>query len=55
MTTSYIDRQAHQEVIDDGHPVILTSARDIVALLRTAGLQTPMQVGAWLDGIASTN
>jgi hypothetical protein len=55
MTTSYIDRQAYQEVIDDGHPVILTSARDIVALLRTAGLQTPMQVGAWLDGIASTN
>lgn len=55
MTTSHIDRQAYQEIVDDGHPVILTAARDIVILLRTAGLQTPIQVDAWLDGIASTN
>jgi len=55
MTTSHIDRQAYQEVVDDGHPVILTAGRDIVALLRTAGLQTPLQVDGWLDGIASTN
>ena len=52
ITTSHIDRQAYQEIVDDGHPVILTTARDIVSLLRTAGLQTPTQVGAWLDGIA---
>ena len=51
VTTSYVDRQAYQEVTDDGHPVILVAARDIVGLLRSAGLQTTAQVDAWLDGI----
>lgn len=51
VTTSYVDRQAYQEVTDDGHPVILTAAQDIVGLLRSAGLRTQAQVGAWLDGI----
>lgn len=53
VTTSYVDKQAYQEVTDDGHPVILTTARDIVGLLRSAGVQTPEQVAAWLDGISS--
>ncbi len=53
VTTSYLDKQAYQEVTDDEHPVILTTARDIVGLLRSAGVQTPEQVDAWLDGIAS--
>lgn len=55
VTTSYVDKQAYQEVTDDGHPVILTTARDIVGVLRSAGVQTPEQVAAWLDGIASNN
>lgn len=53
VTTSYVDRQAYQEVTNDGHPVILTTARDIVDLLRSAGIRTPEQVGTWLDGISS--
>lgn len=52
VTTSYVDRQAYQEVTDDGHPVILVAAQDIVGLLRAAGLRTSAQVDAWLDGIA---
>jgi hypothetical protein len=55
VTTSYVDKQAYQEVTGDGHPVILTTARDIVGVLRSAGVQTPEQVAAWLDGIASNN
>lgn len=55
VTTSYVDKQAYQEVTDDGHPVVLTTARDIVGLLRSAGVQTPEQVAVWLDGIASDN
>jgi hypothetical protein len=51
VTTSFVDRQAYQEVTDDGHPVILVTARDIVALLRFAGYGTPSHVEAWLDGI----
>lgn len=52
VTTSFVDRQAYQEVVDDGHPVILVTARDIVALLRSAGYGTSSHVEAWLDGIA---
>lgn len=52
VTTSFVDRQAYQEVMDDGHPVILVTARDIVALLRSAGFGTPSLVTAWLDGIS---
>lgn len=55
VTTSYVDRQAYQEVTDDGHPVILTAAQDIVGLLRSAGLRTPAQVDAWLDGITASS
>jgi hypothetical protein len=48
-----VDRQAYREVTDDGHPVILTAAQDIVGLLRTVGLRTPRQIDAWLDGITA--
>ncbi|RQO61739.1 restriction endonuclease [Paucibacter sp. KBW04] len=51
VTTSYVDRQAYQEVTDDGHPVILVAAQDIVGLLHAAELRAPAQVAAWLDGI----
>ncbi|MER2504614.1 MAG: restriction endonuclease [Azonexus sp.] len=54
VTTSYVDRQAYQEVTDDGHPVILTAAQDIVGLLRSAGLRTATQVDTWLDGITAS-
>lgn len=53
VTTSYVDRQAYEEVTVDGHPVILVAARDIVGLLRSGGLTTPAEVNAWLDGIVA--
>lgn len=52
ITTSYVDTQAYREVVNDGHPVVIVSARDIVALLRGAGIQDVAHVHAWLDGIA---
>lgn len=55
ITTSYVDRQAYEEVTNDGHPVILATARDIVGLLNSAGVRTPDQVNAWLDGITASN
>lgn len=55
ITTSYVERQAYQEVTDDAHPVILTVAKDIVALLRSSGLRTPALVNKWLDGINATS
>lgn len=52
ITTSFIDKQAYQEVIDDEHPVILMAERDIARILREAGLTTPDLVRKWLVGIA---
>lgn len=52
VTTSYVDRQAYQEVTDDGHPVILVTAQDIVGLLRSVGVNNPAQANVWLDGVA---
>ena len=37
VTTSHLDAQAYKEVVEDGHPIIVVCARDIVALLREAG------------------
>ncbi|SEN73278.1 Restriction endonuclease [Nitrosospira multiformis] len=49
VTTAFIDRQAYQEVVDDGHPVIFVVAMDIVRLLREAGYSSPTLVSQWLD------
>lgn len=51
VTTSAVDRQAYSEVVDDGHPIIIVSAVDIVRLLRECGYATPGQVAEWLQGI----
>lgn len=51
VTTSFIDKQAYSEVVDDGHPIIFVTARDIAALLRSAGYSTPEKVKFWLAGI----
>ncbi len=51
VTTSFVNKQAYQEVVDDGHPVIFVTAVDIVQLLRSSGYGTESQVSKWLDGI----
>ncbi|MDL1862227.1 restriction endonuclease [Betaproteobacteria bacterium PRO7] len=51
VTTTYLDAQAYKEVVEDGHPVIVVCARDIVALLREAGYATVDQLSKWLDSI----
>ncbi len=37
VTTSFLDRIAYRELREDGHPVIVISGSDIVAVLRAAG------------------
>ncbi len=34
VTTSYLDSQAYQELVQDSHPVVVISARDIAAKLK---------------------
>lgn len=52
VTTSYIDKQAYREVVDDGHPVIFVTAMDIVRVLREAGYYNPKRVSDWLTGLS---
>jgi hypothetical protein len=33
VTTSYVHQQAYQELLDDGHPVVLVTGRTIINLI----------------------
>lgn len=48
VTTSYLHRQAYEEIRQDGHPVIVLSGVDIVGLLQGKGLGTVAAVKQWL-------
>lgn len=48
VTTSHFDRQAYEEVRNDGHPIVLVAARDITDALRSHGYTTSEAVRAWL-------
>lgn len=49
VTTSFVDTQAYKEIKEDGHPIIVISASDIVELLRANGLATVGTVEQWLE------
>jgi len=49
VTTSYLATQAYKEIVEDGHPVVIVCAQDIVALLKEEGYATPGEVVKWLD------
>lgn len=53
VTTSCVGDQAYQELIEDGHPVLVLAGIDIVNLLRTHGYSTPHSVRNWLDALES--
>ncbi len=49
VTTSCVHEQAYQEIVEDGHPVIVIAGADIVSSLRKAGISTIEQVQRWLN------
>jgi hypothetical protein len=49
VTTSYVEAQAYKEIKDDGHPIIIVAAADIVDLLRANGYVDTTSVAVWLD------
>ncbi|MEQ1908064.1 MAG: restriction endonuclease [Vicinamibacterales bacterium] len=50
VTTSYVDAQTYKEIKDDGHPIVIIAAANIVELLRANGHGSPEAVTRWLDG-----
>jgi hypothetical protein len=48
VTTSFVSKQAYEELRGDEHPVVVICARDIAELLRRHDYGTPEAVIAWL-------
>ncbi len=49
VTTSYLHSQAYREVKEDGHPVVVISAKDIVDILARVGINNVSDVTHWLE------
>jgi hypothetical protein len=52
VTTSYVARQAYQEVRHDRHPVVILPGGDLVKSLRGAGVRDARDLDQWLDAAA---
>jgi hypothetical protein len=49
VTTSYVDRQAYEEIRADAHPIAIYSGADLVKYLRGIGLGDPSALKASLS------
>lgn len=52
VTTSFVNKQAYQEVTDDGHPVLIVAGRDITEALTRNNYSNARSVENWLRSIA---
>ena len=48
VTTSYVGNQAYKEIIEDQHPIIIISGKDIIDILVKAGINDLNMVNGWL-------
>jgi len=55
VTTSYIGKQAYEEIRGDQQPIIVICSRDIAELLKRHGRATPAAVKAWLEATFPKN
>lgn len=51
VTTSYVSEQAYKELLEDGHPVIIISGRDIVEILTNNRINTEESLLNFMDAI----
>lgn len=49
VTTSFVSRQAYEELRTDVHPVVVLSARDIINVLMAHGIGSPHDLTLWLE------
>ena len=54
LTTSFVDKQAYEEIIADGHPILIVSATDIAATLRHNAI-TSTNIREWLTNIDNSD
>lgn len=50
ITTSCVDAQAYNEVVEDGHPILIVTASDIAGILRNNGINSA-NVDQWLNSL----
>lgn len=50
ITTSYVDKAAYEEVVDDGHPILIITATDIASILRRNAIHAS-DVPEWLSSV----
>lgn len=50
ITTSYVHKQAYEEVIEDGHPILIVSASDIAQILRRNSIMSG-DLDEWLESV----
>lgn len=50
ITTSYVDTQAYNEVVEDGHPILIVTASDIANILRNNAINSS-NADVWLKSI----
>ena len=49
VTTSYLGSQPYQEILEDGHPILVIAAIDIVKILKeNVGIHNVIQLNQWL-------
>jgi hypothetical protein len=48
-TTSCVHEQAYNEIIEDGHPVLIIAGVDICGILRKSGYNSVEAVSRWLQ------
>ena len=51
VTTSYVGKQAYEEIREDKHPVVLMTGGDIAKVLQANGFDTENKIDAWIDTI----
>ena len=48
VTTSYVSKQAYEEIRKDDHPIVIVSGGDIIRIIERVGLSTRIRVAKWL-------
>ena len=51
VTTSFIAKQAYEEIREDGHPVVLMTGADIANVLQANGHDNEIKLDAWIDTV----